>query len=496
MKSYSRFLLAALLLLQPVLVGRVWAATYRVGTIAALKECIAAAIPGDVIVVSNGYYVSDDAITVTNVGTAGRPIVIQSETIGGAGIGGAKGFVLASPAAYITVQGFKFTHVGAINIGVGTRHCRLTRNVVELAIPPRSNVPYVLISGDDVEIDHNELCNKATLGQMLDITGSAGQVARRLWVHHNYFHDFRKPGGNGAETVRWGLSGLSLSTGDGLCEYNLFVRCRGENEIISNKSCGNTYRYNTLLDSPGGEVSQRHGNDCLYYGNYLRNTQGMRICGDRHRIFNNYFESNSVGVNIANGDGDVYAGDPLTSHDRPDNNVVAFNTFIGNGTHFEMAGRAGGLGSSNTVVANNIFVGGGVVVSIARNAPYTGTWTNNLCWETARAGDMPADGYSTLNPLLASGPSGIWHLQTGSPAIKSSRPAYDVYGASVSFSFVTHDMDGQPRVRGKDIGADQFSRAPVTAFLLTTNDVGPMSGLPVGTLSLRKPVSFRPQLTR
>ena len=187
------------------------------------------------------------------------------------------------------------------------------------------------------------------------LRGRLRQVARRLWVHHNYFHDFTSPGGNGAETIRWGLSGLSLSTGNGLCEYNLFVRCRGENEMISNKSSGNTYRYNTMLDCVGGEISQRHGNDCFYYGNYLRNNQGMRIYGDRHKIFANYFENNTIGVNMGNGDGDVYNGAPLTSHDRPDDNVVVYNTFVNNGTHYEMGGRTGGLGSSNSVVANNIF---------------------------------------------------------------------------------------------------------------------------------------------
>ena len=108
-------------------------------------------------------------------------------------------------------------------------------------------------------------------------------------MHHNYFHDFTSPDGNGAETIRWGLNGLSLSTGNGLCEYNLFVRCNGENEMISNKSSGNTYRYNTVRDCPGGEISQRHGNDCYYYGNYMTNTAGMRVYGDRHHIFANYY---------------------------------------------------------------------------------------------------------------------------------------------------------------------------------------------------------------
>lgn len=454
------------------------AATYTVGSIASLTTRIASAVAGDIIIVSNGVYVSSSAINIDKVGTAANPITIRAETIGGVEITGTKGFTLSSPAAYLTIQGFKFTHAGNISISSGTSHCRFTRNVVELAIPAGSSMSFISINGDDVQIDHNELRNKSTLGQMLDIAGTNGQVARRLWVHHNYFHDFTKPGGNGAETIRWGLSGLSLSTGDGLCEYNLFVRCRGENEIISNKSSGNTYCYNTVLDCVGGEISQRHGNDCLYYGNYMRNTQGMRVFGDRHKIFNNYFESNSVGVNMGDGDGDVYHGARLTAHDRPDDNVVVFNTFIGNGRHYEMVGRTGELGSSNTVVANNIFLGGGSMASINRSAPYTGTWSNNICWQTSSAGNMPATGYTIVNPQFAKDSSGVYHLQPGSPAINSGKGSFDCYGVYSTFSYVTNDLDGQPRDANKDIGADEFSAAPILAHILSTNDVGPLSGTP------------------
>jgi hypothetical protein len=297
-------------------------------------------------------------------------------------------------------------------------------------------------------------------------------------VHHNYFHDFISPGGNGAETIRTGLSGLSLSTGSAVIEYNLFVRCDGENEMISNKSSGNTYRYNTVLDCPGGEISQRHGNDCLYYGNYMRNTQGMRIYGDRHKIFNNYFEGNSIGVNMGNGDGDVYNGDPLTSHDRPDDNIVVYNTFINNGTHYEMGGRTGGLGSSNSVVANNIFQGGGSMASISSSAPYTGSWSNNIRWQTSSAGNMPSSGYTNANPLLAADANGEYHIQAGSPAINTGVGSRDFYGAYSSYPFVTADMDGQARDSKHDIGADEFSAAPILARILTTNDVGPNSAAP------------------
>lgn len=453
------------------------AATYTVGTIADLTTRINSAVAGDIIILSNGVYTTASTITVNRTGTAANPILIEAQTVGGAEITGTGGISMGSSATYITVQGFKFTQKNNINIPHGATHCRYTRNIVQLTIPATNDVSYFTISADDIEIDHNELRNKSTLGEMLDISGSGSQVARRLWVHHNYFHDFTSPGGNGAETIRWGLSGLSLSTGNGLCEFNLFVRCTGENELISNKSSGNTYRYNTFLDSPGGEMSQRHGNDCLYYGNYFRNTQGMRIYGDRHKIFSNYFESNNIAVNMGNGDGDVYNGDPLTSHDRPDDNVVAYNVFINNSTHYEMAGRTGGLGSSNTVVADNIFMNGGSMASISSSAPYTGTWTNNIRWNTSSAGNMPSSGYTTVNPLLSRDANTIYHLQSGSPAINAGKAAYDYYGNLSTFSYVTNDMDGQFRDATNDIGADELSIAPVTAYFLTTNDVGLFAGL-------------------
>jgi hypothetical protein len=446
------------------------AATYVVDSIPALQSQISAAVPGDTIVVLNGTYTTSAAITVNRAGTAVAPITITAESISGVTINGTHGFVFASPAAHVEVRGFRFLHAGSINIPASTHHIRLMRNFIDLNIAAGADVSYVNISGDDVEIGYNELANKNTLGNMLDVTGSGSQVARRLWVHHNYFHDFTSPGGNGAETIRWGLSGLSLSNGQGLCEYNLFVRANGENEMISNKSSGNTYRFNTVLDSPGGEISQRHGDNCLYYGNYMRNTAGIRVYGDNHQIFSNYLEGNTKGIDMGNGDGDVHAGDPLTAHDRPDNNVVTFNTLINNNTAYQMGGRTGGLGAVNTTFANNIIQGGTTAVSISTNGTYANpTWSGNIIWNPVNIGSIPASGYDLVDPLLAPDANGILHLQPGSPAIGS---------ATGSYPAVTFDMDGQPRPNGAmDKGADESSAATITARLLTINDVGPFASL-------------------
>ena len=443
------------------------AATINVSSISSLQSAINAANPGDTIVMANGSYSISSNLNIARAGSSSSRIVIKAASVSGVTISGSAGITFNSPAAYVTLDGFVLTHAGSINIPASVHHIRVTRCTIDLNIASGADVSYLNVSGDDVEIDRNELKNKNTLGNMIDVTGSGSQVARRLWVHHNYFHDFTSPGGNGAETIRWGLSGLSMSDGDGLCEHNLFVRCNGENELISNKSSGNTYRYNTIIDSPGAQLTLRHGNDCLVYGNYFRGTDGLRVYGDRHLIHSNYFEGNTKGVDMGNGDGEVATGSPLTCHDRPDNCVVVFNTFITNNNHYQMGGRTDGLGATNVTIANNIMQGAGNAANVSSSAPHTATWSGNILWQVTTAGNMPTSGYTTTNPQLAADANGVFHIQSGSPAIDTSTGTY---------SGVTVDMDGQPRSGAKDKGADEFTTAQGLAKLLTPSDVGPNSG--------------------
>ncbi|HUR57244.1 MAG TPA: polysaccharide lyase 6 family protein [Opitutaceae bacterium] len=438
----------------------VTAASSTVDSIAALQKQVQAATPGDTITLKNGRYETSAPIAVACAGAEGRPITIAAESVGGVEIGGTNGFNVTKPAAHVVIVGFKLTHASGKNaIAAGTTRVRFTRNTFQCT----GAGPYLSVSGDDAQVDYNEFRDKKTVGNMINVTGAGTQVARNLWIHHNYFHDFTNARENGAETIRFGLSGLSMSTGRGLVEHNLFVRCKGENELISNKSCGNTYRYNTFLDSEGTQLTLRHGNDCLVYGNYFRNTDGLRIFGDRHQVFSNYFEGNSLGINLGNGDGEVADGAKLTCHDRPDHCVVAFNTLIENKTHYQMNGRKDGMGATNTTFANNILVGGGTAVKI--EGPNPGAkYVGNLFWRTKDAGNISSDGFTSSDPRLVADTNGIFHLQAGSAAIDS---------AVGDFPAATHDQDGQPRAGKKDQGADEFSTAPATARILTVQDVGP-----------------------
>ncbi|MDQ2922474.1 MAG: hypothetical protein M3R52_12795 [Acidobacteriota bacterium] len=154
--------------------------TLRVSSISELQSRINSALPGDQIIVVNGVYSTAGSIKVAKQGIAARPIVISAETIGSVEINGTAGFDLESPASYVVIKGFKFTHsIGTVQVRAGASHCRLTRNVFELKGEER----YLIVSGDDCEIDHNTFQNKSTVGPMFSIHGpGTSGMAQRTWV--------------------------------------------------------------------------------------------------------------------------------------------------------------------------------------------------------------------------------------------------------------------------------------------------------------------------
>lgn len=443
------------------------AAIVPVDSIAALKSAVFSAAPGDTIILKNGVYTTEAMITVRCVGTAEQPVTIAAESIGGVELTGVGGFNLVEPAEHVIVSGFNFTHVSGKNtIAVGTSFVRFTRNTFR---GPGAG-PYLSVNGDDAQVDYNEFGEKPGAGSMIAVGGVGSQVARRLWIHHNYFHDLTTSGGSNSEMIRYGLTALSASTGSGLVEFNLFTGCRGENDLISNRSSGNTYRYNTLLDSPTAQLTLRQGNDCVVYGNILRNTEGLRIFGDRHQIWSNYFEGNYMGINLGNGDVANADGPGGSIHDRPDDCVIVFNTFVDNRTHYQMSRRgSGALGATNTVFANNLLQGGSSAAKI--EGPNVGAiWSGNLIWNIASVGDFPTETSTTADPLLTAGSDGVKRLAEGSPAIGA---------AGGDFPAVASDLEGQARPEKKAIGADEYGSAPFIAWLLTTTEVGPHGAPPI-----------------
>ncbi|WP_419700387.1 chondroitinase-B domain-containing protein [Mucilaginibacter sp. NFX135] len=435
------------------------AQTVSVSSIADLQKAIDKAKPGDLILLADGVYTTTEDISVRGKGIREKPIIIAAQHTGAAEITGKGGFSLQSPAAYVIIRGFKFTHAASkAKTGIGTSFCRFTQNIFE----NQGDGEDLTIAGSDQEVDHNTFQNKNAMGRFVAIRGEGKQIAERLHIHHNYFNNFASQGGkNGAEALQFGLSGFSLSSSNSVVEYNLFERCEGENELISVKASAVTLRYNTVRDCPA-QFTLRHGNKSLVYGNYFFNTPGLRIFGDDHLIYSNYFENCSSAIVIGNGDGEVADGAQLTAHDRPDRVIIAYNTLVNNKENIIQTARKNGMGATYITVADNIIQGGGPAATIS--GPYANPqWLGNIIFRVKDAGNMPAEGYTTADPKLEKNASGTYHLQAGSPAIDHGSAAYPA---------VNTDMDGQPRIAPFDTGADEQSKAPVKAHALSPSDVG------------------------
>jgi len=459
MKKY----LITVLFLGQIASANLVANTIIVSSIADLQKAVNEAKPGDIILLKKGIYITAADILINKIGTKAQPITIAAEELGGSEITGSGGFNLQNPAAYIIIRGFKFTHEASkARCSPGSGFCRWTQNIFETP----GTGDFLTIAGSDHEIDYNTFQNKDSLGKFIAVKGTGSQIAERLWIHHNYFKTHKNQGGrNGAEALQFGLSGFSLSSSNSIVEHNLFEDCDGENELISIKASRVTVRFNTIRNCPA-QFTLRHGNFNRVYGNYFINTPGVRIFGDDHLIHSNHFENCSIGINIGNGGAEVADGAPLTSHDRPDRVVIAFNTLVNNKTNIIQTARTNGLGSTFITVANNIIQGGGPAASIV--GPATNHfWEGNMIYTTNGAGDMPAGSFIIVDPKLINDTSGEYHLQKGSPAIDAGKGNY---------ATVTIDMDGQIRKSPLDVGADEFSTTGVIARILHPIDVGYKAG--------------------
>ena len=387
--------------------------TITVSSVAELQSAIAKAKPGDKIVVQDGVYTTSSDINITCVGTKRHPVTITAQDFGKVEVTGAGGFNLVSPSVYVIIRDFKFTHAASrAKSSAGSSFCRWTNNIFETP----GDGEDLLIAGNDNEIDHNTFQNKNAMGRFLAIRGTGSQIAERLWIHHNYFKSQKDQGGkNGAETLQFGLSGFSLSSSNSVVEYNLFEDCAGENELISIKASAIALRYNTIRNCPA-QFTLRHGNKSQVYGNYFYNTPGLRIFGDDHLVYSNYFENCDPAITIGNGDGEVADGAKLTSHDRPDRILIALNILLNNKANIVMTPRKDGMGATNVKVVNNIIEGGNQAAKI--QGPYVNaSWSGNIIFQTTGAGDMPGGTYVLKDPALRKDKFGVFQFPSGNAAV-------------------------------------------------------------------------------
>jgi poly(beta-D-mannuronate) lyase len=267
-----------------------------------LNEAVAAVKPGGKIMLANGIW-KDVEILLNAKGTEKAPIEITAEEKGKVFIEGLSNLRISGE--YLVVSGLVFrngyTPTGDViafreKDGVYGNNCRLTECVIDnFNNPERFETElWVSLYGKNNRVDHCYFVDKRSQGVTLAVRleDKAGQENNHR-IDHNYFGFRQKLASNGGETMRLGTSPNSLSTSGTLVEANYFEHCDGEQEIISNKSCGNTFRNNTFWEC-SGTLSYRHGHDNLaegnfFFGNGKDNTGGIRIINERNKAINNYF---------------------------------------------------------------------------------------------------------------------------------------------------------------------------------------------------------------
>ncbi|MFL5811526.1 MAG: chondroitinase-B domain-containing protein, partial [Flavisolibacter sp.] len=152
--------------------GKLFAGTITVSSVAELQSAIDKAKPGDKIVVKDGLYTITSDLTISCVGTKEHPITITAQDFGKTEITGSGGFNLVSPAAYVVIRNFKFTHAASkARSSSGSCFCRWTNNVFETP----GDGEDLTIAGNDNEIDHNTFQNKNAMGRFLAIRGTGSQ---------------------------------------------------------------------------------------------------------------------------------------------------------------------------------------------------------------------------------------------------------------------------------------------------------------------------------
>ena len=290
-------------------------------------------------------------------------------------------------------------------------------------------------------------------------------------LDHNLFSDRPRGNENGFETIRIGTSDVSLEDSRTTVESNYFEKCNGEIEAISNKSCGNIYRFNTFVELEG-TLTLRHGNRCRVEANFFlgRGAEamgGVRVIGEDHVVVNNYFaDLKGTGMSSAlcllNGLKDSAPSGYFAAHRAR----VAFNTFVDCAQPLVIGYDKGGdltIQPTGVELENNL-VKSGKAPLVTQKVPAANVrYAGNLLFG-ADLGVSSTAGLRVEDPALEKGADGLFRPSARSPAIDAAAP---------SPLTAPIDLDGRERDGKADLGAFESTPGPAHLRLLTPDDVGP-----------------------
>ncbi|MGJ8655930.1 MAG: polysaccharide lyase 6 family protein [Akkermansiaceae bacterium] len=458
-----------------------YGAIYEVGSGDEVEELIESGklLAGDEIVWADGEY-ADVELNIDKVdGVGGKPITLRAARPGGVVFRGESQLNIG--AKWWVIDGFHFDgKTGGVNAynsvqfrgqgGTGAEHVRLTRCALTDLTCEDESSKWVQIYGRFNTIDHCHFSGKNSKGALITVELGAlseGETAEHR-IEMNYFGDVAPQEGTDNETIRVGFSGDQNKPARCVIQRNLFVRCNGENEIISNKSSFNTYYSNTFRACDGALVL-RHGHHARVEGNYFfgdgaENAGGIRVVDSHHVILNNYMQDlTGTTWNAAFSilGGKQKSGGAENGYQAVDEILVAHNTMV-NCKRSIFFNKAKGARAPSGMFANNLVSGSdGPLITVELSIGGI-NWLGNLMHGAEVGADVKV---ISADPQLRLR-DGVYRLSVTSPVI----------GGAVVIPFVVEkDMDGELRPKsGHDIGADEVDGlvGNVATASLRPKDVG------------------------
>ncbi len=363
---------------------------------------------GSEVVWRNGDY-ADVVITINALGTAKKPVIFRAECDGGVRFTGLSR--LRIKGKYVIVKGFWWQNP-TIEKGVVVsfdKHSSYSR-LVECAITgfdcemrPNCNVKWVSIWGYRNRVEQCSFLDKRDLGQNLIVRIDKGDRPPKAVIRNCHFSRPRsllnEKGNriNGQCCIRIGTSNVAQQQAECVVERCHFEQCNGEGEVISSKSCGNTFR-NNLFYECRGSLTLRHGNnsqvlDNLFIGNGRPLTAGIRVVGEGHVIKGNYLQglrkgssrSRHCAIHLLQGQENAPAG----GYQQVKNVVVSENIIVDCRYGITANSQRNGcnLPVLGSVVERNIIIADDESCSVAsEDAPHEIEWRNNTIFGGGQLG--------------------------------------------------------------------------------------------------------------
>ena len=461
-------------------------------------QAVEQAAPGDTILLADGEW-SDVLLTFDAEGVEDSPITVAAQTPGQVVITGES--VMAVRGSWLIVSGLMFRgccpppgdtpdYLAARGVlkrqtllSAGSENLRVTQCALIDNNPPDAQDLYawVGLGGRDVRFDHCYV--RGQTHQQATVVVGVSETPVHARIDNNYFAGRIPLGHSNAETIRIGYSGVAHFNARCVVERNLFEDCDGESEIITNKSCENTYRYNTFRRN-AGHLTLRHGDRCRVEGNYFlgdgkEGSAGVRVIGEDHLVVNNYIaDTSGFGVTLYAG----WTGSPETGYWQVRRLLMAYNTIVNTGGpclelggHYWEPEEYGALMPEDCTFAWNAMSRSGGPVIEARGECRGLRWHDNMVQGESAGVEDP--GVRMVDDLkLALDPAGVLRPTPESPLAGAATPFPDALRRAEMLwnpDHLTLDIEGDRRGDRRDVGCFTVTDRPLKQPPLTAADVGP-----------------------